>query len=104
MERKPIAELYSGAGVLKMNFNDLLKSSSSASATPSSRQGIRIPVLGRVVAGIPIEAITDIIDYEEIDPDLAKTGDFFALHGEIHNAGSALPAPAGSSKKHHRYK
>ena len=80
MERKPIAELYSGAGVLKMNFNDLLKSSSSASATPSSRQGIRIPVLGRVVAGIPIEAITDIIDYEEIAPDLAKTGDFFALH------------------------
>lgn len=79
MERKPIAELYSGAGVLKTNFNDLLKSSSSASA-PSSRQGIRIPVLGRVVAGIPIEAITDIIDYEEIDPDLAKTGDFFALH------------------------
>lgn len=52
---------------------------SSASASPSSRQGIRIPVLGRVVAGIPIEAITDILDYEEIDPELAKTGDFFAL-------------------------
>lgn len=45
----------------------------------SSRQGVRIPVLGRVVAGIPIEAITDILDYEEIDPELAKTGDFFAL-------------------------
>lgn len=26
----------------------------------------RIPVLGRVAAGIPLEAITDILDYEEI--------------------------------------
>ena len=51
-----------------------------APIAPTRRQGIRIPVLGRVVAGIPIEAITDIFDYEEIDPDLAKTGDFFALH------------------------
>lgn len=39
----------------------------------------RIPVLGDVAAGIPIEAITDIVDYEEIDAALAKTGDFFGL-------------------------
>lgn len=45
---------------------------------PKSK-GIRIPVLGRVQAGIPIEAIEDIIDYEEITPELAATGDFFAL-------------------------
>ena len=38
-----------------------------------------IPVLGRVAAGIPINAITEIIDTEEIPEDLAKTGDFFAL-------------------------
>ena len=50
-----------------------------APIAPTRRQGVRIPVLGKVVAGIPIEAITDILDYEEIDPDLAKTGDFFAL-------------------------
>ena len=41
--------------------------------------GIVIPVLGRVAAGIPINAITEIIDTEEISEDLAKTGDFFAL-------------------------
>lgn len=41
--------------------------------------GIVIPVLGRVAAGIPINAITEIIDTEEIPEDLAKTGDFFAL-------------------------
>lgn len=42
-------------------------------------KGVRIPVLGKVVAGIPVEAITDIIDYEEITEDMAKTGEFFAL-------------------------
>lgn len=40
---------------------------------------VRIPVLGRVVAGIPLEAVEEILDYEEITPDLAATGDFFAL-------------------------
>lgn len=49
------------------------------SSTPTPRKGIRIPVLGRVIAGIPHEAITDILDYEEIDSELAKTGEFFAL-------------------------
>lgn len=38
-----------------------------------------IDVLGRVAAGIPLNAITDIIDTEEITEDLAKTGDFFGL-------------------------
>lgn len=41
--------------------------------------GVKIPVLGHVVAGIPIEAIQEILDYEEIDEALASTGDFFAL-------------------------
>lgn len=45
---------------------------------PTGR-GVRIPVLGRVVAGIPIEAVEEILDYEEITPELAATGEFFAL-------------------------
>lgn len=45
----------------------------------TSGAGIKIPVLGNVAAGIPIEAIQDIVDYEEIDAALASTGDFFAL-------------------------
>ena len=43
------------------------------------KKGIKIPVLGRVVAGIPVEAVQDVIDYEEIDEEMAKTGEFFAL-------------------------
>lgn len=46
--------------------------------TPASN-GIKIPVLGDVAAGIPIEAITDIVDYEEINATLARTGEFFGL-------------------------
>lgn len=39
-----------------------------------------IPIVGDVAAGIPIEAITDIIDYEEISPDLLKDGsEYFGL-------------------------
>ena len=42
-------------------------------------RGRRIPVLGDVAAGIPIEAVQEILDYEEIDEALAVTGEFFAL-------------------------
>lgn len=42
-------------------------------------RGVKIPVLGDVAAGIPIEAVEDIIDYEEIDEDLARRGEFFGL-------------------------
>lgn len=43
--------------------------------------GIRIPVLGEVPCGIPIEAIEmiDAYDWEEIPETLARTGKFFAL-------------------------
>ena len=43
------------------------------------RKGVRIPVYRAVAAGIPIEAIEDIVDYEEIEPELAATGEFFGL-------------------------
>ena len=33
---------------------------------------VRIPVYGRVAAGIPIEAVEDIIDWEEIPEELAR--------------------------------
>lgn len=50
----------------------------------SSKKGIIINVLGRVAAGIPIDAIEDIIDTEEIPEEMAKTGEFFGLqiHGD----------------------
>lgn len=51
--------------------------------TPS-RKGVVVNVLGRVAAGIPIDAIKDIIDTEEIPEEMARTGEFFGLqiHGD----------------------
>ena len=42
-------------------------------------KGVKIPVLGDVAAGVPIEAVENVVDYEEIDQALAATGDFFGL-------------------------
>ena len=38
-----------------------------------------IPVLGYVRAGIPIEAVEDILDYEEISKEMASSGEHFGL-------------------------
>lgn len=43
------------------------------------RNAVSIPVLGRIIAGIPLEAIDNIIDYEEIPLAMAKTEEFFGL-------------------------
>ena len=40
---------------------------------------VKIPVLGKVAAGIPISAVENIIDYEEIPSSLAASGEFVAL-------------------------
>lgn len=45
----------------------------------TQRKAVKIPVLGYVKAGIPMEAIENIIDYEEISEEMARTGEFFAL-------------------------
>jgi len=45
-----------------------------------TQKGVRIPVLGRIPAGIPIEAIEDVLDYEEIPAELTAGGkEYFAL-------------------------
>lgn len=61
-----------------MGWDDDFVEKTSYNSTESTK-GFKIPVLGKVVAGIPIEAVQDIIDYEEISKEMAKTGDFFAL-------------------------
>lgn len=54
--------------------SDLIEDKSESKIKPTT-----IPVLGSVPAGIPIEAIQDIIDYEEIDAATAAKGEYFAL-------------------------
>lgn len=50
----------------------------TSSTEPTTHNKI-INVLGRVAAGIPINAITEIIDTEEISEAMAKTGEYFGL-------------------------
>lgn len=42
-------------------------------------KAVKIPVLGTVVAGVPLEAVENIIGWEEISPAMAATGEHFAL-------------------------
>lgn len=50
----------------------------------SFKKGVTINVLGRVAAGVPVEAVEEIIDTEEITEEMAKTGNYFGLqiHGD----------------------
>ena len=57
----------------------LLGNSTIKEVEQKAGRGIRIPVMGRVVTGIPIEAIQEALDWEEITPELAATGELFAL-------------------------
>lgn len=68
------------ASYFNVSLDYLLGNSpAKAAQQQSAGRGVRIPVLGRVVAGIPLDAIEEIIDYEEIPKSMAATGEFFAL-------------------------
>ncbi len=58
---------------------DYLGSSDENSVLSSPTVGVLIPVLGYVKAGIPMTAIENIVDYEEISKDEAAKGEHFAL-------------------------
>ncbi len=70
--------------MLSVNLDNMLNDCKGlydepTSTVPARSKGVRIPVLGSVVAGVPVEAVQDILDYEEITEEMASTGDFFAL-------------------------
>lgn len=53
--------------------------------SPSKTDATRIPVVGRVEASIAREAIQDIIDWEEIDPEMLRGGAEYiglVIHGK----------------------
>lgn len=75
-------ELNTVPGYL-MGWNDKETSSGTIahidSKTTSRKKGVPVNVLGRVAAGIPIDAIEEIIDTEEITEEQARSGQFFGL-------------------------
>lgn len=64
---EPLAKIYGVTPEYLMGWSDEVKSPVN-----------RIPVLGKVVAGIPIEAVEEIIDYEEV-PSYMSENEYFAL-------------------------
>lgn len=68
------------ADYFNVDIDYLLGRTTKTTYIPQSlHKGVVINVLGRVAAGIPIEAVEDIIDTEEITAEMAKTGEFFGL-------------------------
>lgn len=54
--------------------------STASGIAPKIKSTIRVPVLGRVPAGVPIEAIQDIIDWEDLDQlDYPSAHEYFGL-------------------------
>lgn len=75
-DREPNSEMLIKIASFFSVSVDYLISKSDDRAKHSKRI---VPVLGSVPAGIPIEAIQDVLDYEEISGELARSGEFIAL-------------------------
>lgn len=84
----PFKKLKELADLFSVDIDDIanidLEFEKSQKSNHVKNHGVTINVLGRVAAGIPIGAIEEIIDTEEITEELASTGSFFGLqiHGD----------------------
>ena len=72
----PLSKISELARVLKVTEAYLMGWEEKSEQPP---QGLQIPVLGTVAAGIPISAIEDILDYEEVPQSWENQGEFFGL-------------------------
>jgi repressor LexA len=70
-----LAKALSVTPAYLMGWEDLEQPTPKSNGYPT----VRIPVLGDVAAGVPILAQQDIIGYEDIPADMAKTGEYFGL-------------------------
>ena len=76
-KRQPdLKTLQDIADYFEVTIDDLIDNDTNFS---KKQRAIKIPVLGYVRAGIPVDAIQEILDYEEISEDMACQGDFFGL-------------------------
>lgn len=84
---KPLApsfETYSKvAGALGLPMNDMLEmldGNTEIDVSAPVIQAVRIPVYGQIPAGIPLEAVENILDWEEISPEATADGsEYIAL-------------------------
>ena len=77
-----VESLEKFADFFNVDINFLIGRTNKTTYIPESWDGsnaVKIPILGTVVAGMPISAYQDILGYEEITPEMAQTGEFYAL-------------------------
>ena len=72
----PTDKLQDIAALYNVSVSELL---GTAAADNVRTNAVKIPVLGKVQAGIPASAIEGVIDYEEIGADMAAHGEYFGL-------------------------
>ena len=70
--------------------------------------GVQIPVLGNVQAGLPISAVQDILDYEEItgagrDGRVFRAAHQRQIYGTPHDGGRCGHHPPAGRRGHRRY-
>ena len=76
---------YNGTKIPRMDKIELIskffniQKSDLLESNKNTNSAVKIPVLGTVIAGIPMEAVENIIDYEEISSQMASTGEYFCL-------------------------
>ena len=79
--RLPRMDKVALAKYFNINRSDLIEDHTEKSNVELVNIGktVRIPVYGRIPAGMPIEAIEDIEDYIDVPADLVKNNDIVAL-------------------------
>jgi len=75
---KPLSNILHISPMLLMGWED--EHGRELEEVPLPNDTVRIPVLGEVVAGQPMYVEQNIIGYENISEELARRGEFFALH------------------------
>lgn len=73
------AKLQKIADYFGVSLDYLMTGNLSDEISRQSSKGVQIPVLGYVAAGIPIDAVENIIDWEEIPAEMARNGEYFGL-------------------------
>ena len=84
-KRSPDKEILKKISLVLGVSVDYLLGEDTPYLTSKESKYVRIPVLGRIIAGLPMEAIQEPIDWEEIPRELATTGEFFALKVKGHS-------------------
>ncbi len=84
VERSTVSRWESGTSTPPMNMVKRLSEIFDVSldelmGKQTEEEYVRIPVLGEVQAGLPTEAVQNIISYEYIPSSLARSGEYFAL-------------------------